>query len=92
MTVKGLRAKTKSTDFPTNLRVYAMVILILHSHCYIGEAWGSDTLPPHQIPHPPNHTLPALHRAGYCPSQRLQGSQAICSPPIVLAFPGQSPF
>lgn len=44
MTVKGLNAKTESTDFPTNLREYVMLVLILHSHCYIGEAWVSDTL------------------------------------------------
>lgn len=45
MTVKGLNAKTEATDFPTNLREYAMlVVLILHPPYYIGEAWVSDTL------------------------------------------------
>lgn len=53
MTVKGLKAKTKSTDFPTNLREYAMLILILHSHCYIGEAGDPIPFLPSKSPIPP---------------------------------------
>lgn len=46
MTVKEPNAKRESTDLPTNLRECAMLTLILHSHCYIGEVWGSDSHSP----------------------------------------------
>lgn len=42
--IKGPTAKIESVDFPTSLRECAALILVLHSLCYLEEAWGSDSL------------------------------------------------
>lgn len=72
-TVKGPNAKRESTDFPTNLRECAMLILSLHSHCYIG---GLGIRFPFLL----------CTEVAIVPSQQQGGSQATCSPPTVLAF------
>ena len=42
--IKGPTAKRESVDFPTSLRECAALIPVLHSLCYLEEAWGSDSL------------------------------------------------